>query len=62
MNRSQTVMGHFSQLNDDDAELLSGGVNPSNPSTAYNGSNYGQYLKSGGTSLPNPGGKLGKNK
>jgi hypothetical protein len=29
-------MGHFTQLNDDDAELLSGGVKPANPSTAYN--------------------------
>jgi hypothetical protein len=55
-------MGHFTQLNDDDAELLSGGVKPANPSTAYNGSNYGQYLKSGGTTLANPGGKLGRNK
>ncbi len=44
-------MGHFSQLSDDDAELLTGGkVNPSN---AYDGSNYGQYKKSGGTG-PNP--------
>lgn len=34
-------MGNFSQLNDDDAELLTGGV--VNPSEAYNGStNYGQ--------------------
>ena len=34
-------MGDFSQLNDDDAELLSGGV--VNPSKAYGGSgtNYG---------------------
>jgi hypothetical protein len=56
-------MGHFSQLDDDDAELLSGGAKPSGtPSTAYNGSNYGQYLKTGGTSLPNPGGQPGKNK
>ena len=56
-------MGHFSQLNDEDAELLSGGVQPTtNPSSTYNGSNYGQYLKSGGTALPNPGGKMGKNK
>ena len=56
-------MGHFSQLNDDDAELLSGGAKPAtNPSTAYGGSNYGQYLKSGGTTAANPGGKLGKNK
>ncbi|MFY8148357.1 MAG: hypothetical protein ACOVNL_03960 [Prochlorococcaceae cyanobacterium] len=44
-------MGHFAQLNDDDAELLSGGK--TNPSTAYGGSNYGQYKKSGGTD-PNP--------
>ena len=56
-------MGNFAQLNDDDAELLSGGVKPSqNPSTAYNNSNYGQYLKSGGTTDPNPGGNLGRNK
>lgn len=56
-------MGHFSQLNDDDAELLSGGAQP-NPSTAYGGSNYGQYLKSGGstTPLPNPGGNFAKKK
>lgn len=45
-------MGHFSQLNDDDAELLSGGK--TNPSTAYGGSNYGQYKQSGGTQLGNP--------
>lgn len=56
-------MGHFSQLNDDDAELLTGGAKPGgNPSTAYNGSNYGQFLKGGGTTSENPGGKLGKNK
>jgi hypothetical protein len=50
-------MGHFTQLNDDDAELLTGGAKP-NPSTAYGGSNYGQYKKSGGSSLPNPGGNF----
>lgn len=56
-------MGHFTQLDDEDAELLTGGVQPATtPSKAYNGSNYGQYLKSGGTTLPNPGGKLGRNK
>lgn len=56
-------MGNFSQLDDDDAELLSGGTKPANPSTAYNGSNYGQYLKSGSPGQwPNPGGKLGRNK
>jgi hypothetical protein len=55
-------MGHFTQLDDDDAELLTGGVQPATPAKAYNGSNYGQYLKSGGTTLPNPGGKLGRNK
>ena len=54
-------MGHFSQLDDDDAELLSGGK--TNPSTAYPGStNYGQYLKSGGTALPNPGGNFANKK
>ena len=37
-------MGHFTQLDDDDAELLSGGK--TNPSNAYDGgSNYGQYKK-----------------
>jgi hypothetical protein len=56
-------VGHFTQLNDDDAELLTGGAKPANnPSTAYNGSNYGQYLKTGGTTEPNPGGRLGRNK
>ena len=45
-------MGFFSQLNDEDAELLTGGV--VNPATAYDGSNYGQYKKSGGTDS-NPG-------
>ena len=55
-------MGDFSQLHDDDAELLSGGAKPANPSTAYGGSNYGQYLKSGGTTSPNPGGNMGRNK
>lgn len=53
-------MGHFAQLNDEDAELLSGGK--TNPSTAYGGSNYGQYLKSGGGDLLNPGGNVGKQK
>jgi hypothetical protein len=53
-------MGHFAQLNDDDAELLSGGT--TNPSTAYGGSNYGQYLKSGGSDLPNPGGNFARKK
>ncbi|WP_185467408.1 MULTISPECIES: hypothetical protein [unclassified Synechococcus] len=38
-------MGHFTQLNDDDAELLAGGKKPANASTAYDGSNYGQYTK-----------------
>lgn len=53
-------MGHFSQLNDDDAELLSGGK--VNPSTAYSGStNYGQYKKSGGTD-PNPSSFMSKKK
>ena len=48
-------MGNFSSINDDDAELLSGGVVPPNPSKAYgSGTNYGQSLKSGGTA-PNPG-------
>lgn len=51
-------MGHFAQLNDDDAELLSGGK--TNSCTAYGGSNYGQYLKSGGRDLPNPGGNFAK--
>lgn len=47
-------MGDFTSINDDDAELLSGGVTP-NPSKAYgSGTNYGQSLKSGGTD-PNPG-------
>ncbi|MFN5119383.1 MAG: hypothetical protein ACK5FE_11155 [Cyanobacteriota bacterium] len=46
-------MGFFSQLNDEDAELLTGGV--VNTSSAYDGSNYGQYKKSGGASSPNPG-------
>lgn len=60
---SLSSVGHFSQLNDDDAELLTGGAKPGgNPSTAYNGSNYGQFLKGGGTTSENPGGKLGKNK
>jgi hypothetical protein len=46
-------MGHFAQLNDDDAELLSGGK--TTPSRAYPGStNYGQYKKAGGTDLGNP--------
>ena len=45
-------MGHFSQLNDDAAELLSGGK--STASTSYGGSNFGQYKKSGGTTLGNP--------
>jgi hypothetical protein len=45
-------MGHFSGLSDDDAELLTGGV--SKPSSAYNGSNYGQFKSSGGTGA-NPG-------
>lgn len=46
-------MGNFSGLSDDDAELLAGGA-VSNPSKAYNGSNYGQFKKSGGTGT-NPG-------
>lgn len=45
-------MGFFSQLNDDEAELLTGGV--VNPSKIYDGSNYGQYQKSGGSDLSNP--------
>lgn len=45
-------MGDFSAINDDDAELLSGGV--VNPSRVYGSStNYGQYKKAGGTD-PNP--------
>lgn len=56
-------MGDFTQLNDDDAELLSGGGKPANSSsTAYGGSNYGQYSKNAGTTDPNPGGKLGQKK
>jgi hypothetical protein len=46
-------MGNFSGLSDDDAELLTGGA-VSKPSTAYNGSNYGQFKQSGGTGA-NPG-------
>ncbi|MFN7678962.1 MAG: hypothetical protein ACK5QW_10285, partial [Cyanobacteriota bacterium] len=42
------TMGNFSGLSDDDAELLTGGA-VSKPSTAYNGSNYGQFKQSGGT-------------
>lgn len=46
-------MGDFALINDDDAELLAGGV--SNPSRAYgSGINYGQFKKSGGIA-PNPG-------
>ena len=45
-------MGFFSQINDDEAELLTGGV--VNPSQIYDGSNYGQYKKSGGIDLSNP--------
>jgi len=42
-------MGHFNSLNDDDAELLTGGA--VNPSKAYASgtTNYGQFKKSGGT-------------
>ena len=50
-------MGHFSQLDDDSAELLSGGRR-NNPSNAYGGSNYGRYKKGGGT-VPNPGRRNG---
>ena len=46
-------MGFFSQLDDDEAELLTGGV--VNPSQAYgDGSNYGQYKKSVVGDLANP--------
>lgn len=49
-------MGHFAQLNDDDAELLSGGK-AANP--RYDGSNYGQYKKfsTDDPLLPPPGQK-----
>ena len=45
-------MGSFSQLNDDDAELLTGGV--VNPSKAYDGSNFGGYKKFSTTNTANP--------
>lgn len=47
-------MGNFSSINDDDAELLSGGGVP-NPSRAYGScANYGQFKKDGGSDH-NPG-------
>jgi hypothetical protein len=46
-------MGHFNGLNDDDAELLIGGA-VDKPSSAFNGSSYGQFKKSGAADA-NPG-------
>lgn len=46
-------MGHFASINDDDAELLTGGVVPPNPSKAYgSGTNYGQFKKTGTADNP----------
>jgi hypothetical protein len=54
------AMGHFSQLDDDDAELLSGGVK--HHDDHCNGSDYGHYHKSRGETHPKPGGKKGGKK
>ena len=50
-------MGYFSQLEDDDAELLSGGALPQS-TVGINGSNFGEYSKSSGSILPSFGGSF----